>query len=37
VFASGSTALMIHAKGDDFKTDPPGAAGDRIACGVIKK
>lgn len=36
-FVSGGTALMIHAKGDDFKTDPTGAAGDRIACGVIKK
>lgn len=30
-------ALMIHAKGDDMKTDPSGNAGDRIACGVIPK
>jgi Cu-Zn family superoxide dismutase len=37
VFSGGATALMIHAKSDDFKTDPTGAAGDRIACGVIKK
>jgi len=29
------TALVIHAKADDMKTDPAGAAGDRIACGVI--
>jgi len=28
---------MIHAKADDMKTDPTGNAGDRIACGVIKK
>ena len=37
VFASGGTALMIHAKADDLKTDPAGNAGDRIACGVITK
>lgn len=37
VFANGGTALMIHAKADDMKTDPAGAAGDRIACGVITK
>ena len=37
VFANGGTALVIHAKGDDGVTDPAGAAGDRIACGVIVK
>jgi Cu-Zn family superoxide dismutase len=37
VFANGGTALVIHAKPDDMKTDPSGNAGDRIACGVIKK
>jgi Cu-Zn family superoxide dismutase len=37
VFADGGTALVIHAKADDMKTDPAGAAGDRIACGVIAK
>ncbi len=31
------TALMIHEKPDDYTTDPAGNAGDRIACGVIKK
>jgi Cu-Zn family superoxide dismutase len=35
LFANGGTALMIHAKADDYKTDPAGNAGDRIACGVI--
>ena len=35
VFANGGTALMIHAKADDLKSDPAGNAGDRIACGVI--
>jgi Cu-Zn family superoxide dismutase len=37
VFAGGGTALMIHAKADDLKSDPSGNAGDRIACGVISK
>ena len=37
LFANGGTALMIHAKADDMKTDPAGNAGDRIACGVIMK
>jgi superoxide dismutase, Cu-Zn family len=37
VFANGGTALVIHAKADDMKTDPAGNAGDRIACGVISK
>jgi Cu-Zn family superoxide dismutase len=35
VFSNGGTALMIHAKADDMKTDPAGNAGDRIACGTI--
>jgi len=37
VFTNGGTALVVHAGADDMKTDPAGAAGDRIACGVIKK
>jgi Cu-Zn family superoxide dismutase len=35
VFSNGGTALVIHAKPDDLKTDPAGNAGDRIACGTI--
>lgn len=35
VFTNGGTALVIHAKADDGKTDPAGNAGDRIACGTI--
>jgi Cu-Zn family superoxide dismutase len=34
--ASG-TALVIHAGRDDYKSQPAGDAGDRIACAVIKK
>ena len=37
LFSNGGTALVIHAKADDLKTDPAGNAGDRIACGVITK
>jgi len=37
IFTNGGTALVIHAKADDMKTDPAGNAGDRIACGVIIK
>jgi superoxide dismutase, Cu-Zn family len=33
---SGGTALVIHEKADDLKTDPAGNAGKRIACGVVE-
>lgn len=35
LFANGGTAMVIHAKADDYKTDPAGNSGDRVACGVI--
>jgi Cu-Zn family superoxide dismutase len=35
VYTEGGTALVIHAKADDMKTDPSGNSGDRIACGEI--
>ena len=37
VFTAGGTALVVHAKADDGKTDPSGNSGDRVACGVIQK
>ena len=37
LFSNGGTALMIHEKADDMKSDPAGNAGARIACGVITK
>jgi Cu-Zn family superoxide dismutase len=37
VFHEGGTAIVVHAKADDYKSDPAGEAGDRIACGVITK
>lgn len=30
------TSLIIHAGKDDYKSDPAGDAGGRIACGVIE-
>ena len=37
VLDGDGSALVIHAKADDYKSDPAGNAGDRIACGVIKE
>lgn len=31
------TALVLHEGGDDYTSDPAGAAGDRVACGVIRR
>ncbi|NPA41034.1 MAG: superoxide dismutase family protein [Aquificae bacterium] len=36
LFKEGGTAIVIHRKGDDYKSDPAGNAGPRIACGVIR-
>jgi Cu-Zn family superoxide dismutase len=35
LFKDGGTALVIHGGADDYKSDPAGNAGPRIACGVI--
>jgi Cu-Zn family superoxide dismutase len=37
VFDADGSALVVHANRDDFKTDPTGNAGARIACGVLEK
>ncbi len=37
IFANGGTSIVVHEKADDEKTDPSGASGNRIACGVIKQ
>jgi superoxide dismutase, Cu-Zn family len=29
-------AIVIHAAADDYRTDPAGNSGARVACGVIK-
>lgn len=30
------TAIVIHSGPDDYRTDPAGESGDRIACGVVE-
>jgi Cu-Zn family superoxide dismutase len=35
VFDADGSALVIHAKADDQRTDPTGDSGGRLACGVI--
>ena len=35
LYSNGGTAIVIHEKADDMKTDPSGNSGGRIACGVI--
>lgn len=29
------TSLVVHATADDYKTDPSGNSGDRVACAVV--
>nr|WP_137676887.1 superoxide dismutase family protein [Parerythrobacter lutipelagi] len=37
LFDADGTAIVVHAGADDYRTDPSGAAGSRIACGVLKR
>lgn len=37
LFHEGGSAIVIHEKEDDYKTDPSGNSGARIACGVIQR
>ncbi len=36
LFDADGTAIVIHAGPDDYRTDPAGDAGSRVACGVLK-
>lgn len=36
LFHEGGTAVVIHEKADDMKSDPAGNAGARIACGPVQ-
>lgn len=36
VFDNDGSAVVVHAGKDDYKSDPTGDAGGRIACGVIE-
>lgn len=35
VLDADGTAIVIHAKPDDYKTDPSGNSGDRVICGTF--
>lgn len=37
VFDADGSAIVVHGKADDYKSDPAGDAGPRIACGVIQE
>jgi len=37
LFDADGSAIVVHAAPDDFKTDPTGNSGGRVACGVITK
>lgn len=37
LFDADGSALVLHAAADDYRTDPAGAAGDRLACGAITR
>lgn len=37
VFDSDGTAVVVHAGPDDYRTDPSGNSGGRIACGVLTR
>lgn len=37
LFDADGASLVVHATADDYRTDPSGNSGGRIACGVIQK
>ena len=37
LFDADGTAVVVHAGPDDYRTDPSGNSGGRIACGVLTR
>ena len=37
IFDGDGTAVIVHANPDDYRTDPTGNAGGRVACGVFSR
>lgn len=37
LFDSDGAAIVIHVSADDYRTDPSGNSGGRIACGVLTR
>ena len=37
LFDADGTAIVVHAAADDYRTDPSGNSGARIACGVLTR
>jgi Cu-Zn family superoxide dismutase len=37
LFDADGTAVVVHATADDQRTDPSGASGARLACGVLRR
>ena len=35
LFDADGTAIVVHEKADDYRSDPAGDAGSRVACGVL--
>lgn len=36
IYDADGTAIVVHEKADDYRTDPTGNAGTRLACGVFE-
>lgn len=37
IFDADGTAIVVHAGPDDYRTDPSGNSGERVACGVFSR